>query len=187
MTLTEMKAWLDENGIEYKEETYSYSGEMKEPETPSFFSRLFAVEPLYKSGKELIIESKNGKRNLELSFGRDNTNYIFTLMMFGNYLFDIDEEDFNIEEAAELVRSVIQGNKKFICEYGEDFADDDISDNDECFDMADPKERDAFHRKVDRIRNVNQGMLNKVIKFLYQVPKKYEIYDWNTYECIVRE
>ena len=179
MTLSEAKELLIKNNISFK--LFEF-----ENETEYFHhSILFPYTKKARSNKVIavVIESKNGKKNIELQFNDVNGTYQFEEMLFGEFcyeMFDYNEEMlaedliYNITEIIEGNMAVIVlndiKNKRWLADARFDLSDDDAEFG-----------KPGFQKVMQKIEKP-KSFLSKLIKSKSQ----YEIYDWNTYRCIVK-
>ena len=179
MTLEEAKALLTENGIPF---------ELREFENEKAYWHHTALFPYTKNARPcrvmaVIIRSRNGKKNIELQFNDDGGNFLFEELRFGNYNFELFEhkEEYIIPDLLENIRDIMAGNLMVI----------DMNNmkkqrwiGDCCFDRNDEDEtfgEGAFRNMVGEIRKP-KGWLSRLLR----TKKQYEIYDWNSYECIIK-
>ncbi len=175
MTLSEVKELLIENNIAFEELGFENEKE---------FLQHIAIFPCTKNARSykiisLVIKSNNGKKNIELQFSERNNVFYFNDLWFGEF----DYEMFNYNEkmlAEDLMRNIteiIKGNCIVIILH-------DMKNRrwgaDALFDLSSGDEIE-FQRAMKRIEKP-KSFLAKLIKS----KKQYEIYDWNTYQCIVK-
>ena len=179
MTLNEAKTLLSKNSIpyelcEYQNETAYWHHAMQFPHTKNAKSCKVTV---------ILIRSKNGKKNMELQFHAVDGIFRFAELYFGDYsyeMFDVKEESLENDLLA-CIAEIINGRFTVIC----------ASDlrkkrrlGDACFDRGDDDKRfgePGFQKAMQRIQKP-KGIFEKVSKSV----KQYEIYDWNTYQCIIK-
>lgn len=131
----------------------------------------------------LIIQSKNGKKNIELQFCEANECYVFEELRFGDYCYEMfdskdallfDEVLDRIDEIMSGSISVIVANdlkkKRWIGD-----ACFDKNDSDDCFGIA------GLEKTIRSLQRP-KTLLSKLIGS----KKQYEIYDWYSYQCIVK-
>ena len=179
MTLTEAKELLMKNDITFEELEFETEAEYW----------LHAVSfPYIKNAKSckvkaIIIKSNNEKKNIELQFNDVDGVYCFEELYFGDYCFEMF--DYNDEEvlANDLISNILeikQGNLRII----------NLTDltkkrwlADACFDLNDDDASGEvdFQKAMKRIEKP-KSFLSKLKKS----KKQYEIYDWNTYQCIIK-
>ena len=179
MTLFEAKKLLTENNFVF---------EVSEFEDEAAYWHHTMLFPYTKNARNckviaLIITSKNGKKNIELQFNAVDDDFLFEELRFGDFcfeMFDYKEEILandllnHINEIKGGAFSVIVANdlknKKWLA--------------DACFDLDDDDDafgRQGFEQAIQRIRQP-KGFISKLLKSKLQ----YEIYNWNTYDCIVK-
>ncbi len=178
MTLDEIKEMLQENNIPY---------EISEFENEREFWRHIILFNNTKDAKPckviaLIIYSKNGKKNIELQFNESGGAFYFVDLYFGGYsyeLFDCQEK-FLQQSVIDEINSIISNsviviavndlkNQKWLGDAGFSKKENDDS------------ELQDFEKAMRRI-NKRKGFFAKLFKSRIQ----YEIYDWDSYECIVK-
>ena len=179
MTLDEAKALLSENNILF--ELHEFNNEAE-------YWRHTMLFPYTKNAKPckviaIIIRSNNGKKDIELQFNAVGDVFRFEELRFGDYcyeMFDCDEGML----ADDLIRNILeieQGNLTMIvlndirkkCRVSD--ACFDLSDNDDAFGKP------GFQKALQRIKRP-KGLFSKLLR----VKEQYEIYDWNSYQCIVK-
>ncbi len=180
MTLMEAKALLNEHNIPCVEKEYESEKDFW------LHISLFPYEKKAKSCKvnSLIILSNNGKTNIELQFNETDDAYVFHDVWFGEYAYELFdcEEKFLGEEIITIISEAKSGNIRIVV----------INDlkhrrwcGDEIFDVQDNQDKwfgnKGFEKTVTKILKPKR-FLDKLLKTKYQ----YEIYDWNSYRCIVK-
>lgn len=173
MTLSKVKELLDNNGISY--DCAEYENESKFLSHIVMFPATIQAEP-HKIAS-LVIRSDNGKTNIELMFQQAD-DLIFEELYFGEYsfeLFDIDEA-LTADQLISNIKAIMDGSLAFICA-------NDLKHRrwlgDACYDLRDG--RDAYEAKLQKIQKP-KGFPAK----LTRSKKQYEIYDWNTYRCVIK-
>lgn len=179
MTLDEAKELLSENSI-----SFELCGFQNEAEYWQHLT-LFPYTKIAKNCKvmAIIIPSKNEKKNIELQFNAVDDVFRFEELSFGDYcyeMFDIKEE-FLADNLLACIDEIKNGNFTVI-------SANDIRKKcwlgDECFDRGDDDKlfgEPGFKKAMQRIQKP-KGFFAKMSKSV----KQYEIYDWNTYRCIVK-
>ena len=178
MTLNEAKKLLTDNGLAFK------IIEFKDEAAYWHHTTLF---PYTKNARKckviaLIISSNNGKKNIELQFNAVDGVFLFEELHFGDFcfeMFDYKEEMLanallnHINEIKDGAFSVIVANdlknKRWL--------------GDSCFNLKDNDDlfgKRGFEKEIQRI-NKPKAFISKLLK----TEKQYEIYDWNTYQCII--
>lgn len=128
----------------------------------------------------LVIQSKNGKKDLELQFVFKNGDFIFRELWFGSYcyeMFDYNEEQLsdallsNISEAMQGRISVIVSNNLKKRKWNADAG----------FVLYDDGDKSEFENAVRRIEN-KKPLIDRLFKAEYQ----YEIYNWDSYRLVIQ-
>lgn len=128
--------------------------------------------------RAIVIKSKNGVKDIEIQFNYVDAEYVFEELRFGGFgyeLFDV-VEDYLSQEIIGIVISIMSGDvccievvdlkrKRWYADASFDLAEDTVDF------------KQAMHR-IDK----KKGLLPKIFK----TKKQYEIYDWNTYRCIIK-
>ena len=179
MTLFEAKKLLTENNLTF---------EISEFEDEATYWHHTMLFPYTKNARNckvlaLIISSNNGKKNIELQFNAVDDDFLFEELRFGDFcfeMFDYKEEILandllnHINEIKGGAFSVIVANdlknKKWLADSSFDLKDDD-----------DLFGKHGFEKAVQKI-HAPKGFISKLLK----TKKQYEIYDWNTYQCIIK-
>lgn len=131
----------------------------------------------------MIVKSNNGNKNIELQFNSVNNNFIFDDMCFGGFsyeLFDIPEEELSAEMIS-IITEIMKGNLAIITV--NNLKKKHLM-GDACFNLNDDDNtfgKPGFEKAIDYIKKP-QGFLKKFVK----PQRQYEIYDWNTYQCIIK-
>ena len=182
MIYSELKKWLEENQIDYieKDSTESY----KVPDPQNILQRRFTFLAPKKIEnrelKKLTIVSNNGKMNLDLIFYKNEEQYDFEDIVFGRFYFEfgsiIDHDSF--VDLIDIVQSIITNKMKIL---SVSYADTGEWILDHRFDMSDPEEQLQFNRYMARVDK------KKCHPYIRKGSMMHEIYDWNTYDCIVRD
>ncbi|MGM9642084.1 MAG: hypothetical protein ACI3XI_02630 [Eubacteriales bacterium] len=132
----------------------------------------------------LIIPSSNGKKHIELEFEEKNGEFVFCDLWFGAFSFEYfsgeAEEDcsYLIEEIQELMkgkRTIISVTNLKTRRWIADAQFDRDDTDDDMFGEI------GFQKAMRRIRKKKT-----FFECLFRFGRKYEIYDWNTYECIIK-
>lgn len=180
MTLTEAKTLLDTNGIRYSESHFNCIAEFE-----SHISSFTFPDSIEECASAILtVASSNNYRNIELLFidEEHEGDYFFYDLYFGQYcyeLFDYFEED---EDQPQLlidhINQIISNNTAVIIR-------NDLSrkiwDGDAIFEKNIASELQAFEKAKRRIQT-KKGIIGK----LFGIKTQYEIYDWNTYQCIIK-
>ncbi len=180
MTLEGVKELLNKNEIPYH---------LCEYENEAEYWRHSMLFPYVKHSKSckvfvIVIQSKNGHVNLELQFNMENGTLELYDLHFGGYsheLFNCDEEIIQ-KEIIDTISEITSGKMKIITvndlkakRWLEDICFDTSDSGDDMFGMP------GFQKAMKKIQK-KKSFLAKAFKLQTQ----YEIYDWNTYECIVK-
>ena len=132
----------------------------------------------------LIIPSNNGKKHIELEFEENNGKFVFWDLWFGDFCFeyfsgDADEDcSYLIEEIQEIMKgyhTVINVTNPVTKRWIADAQFDRNDTDDDIFGEI------GFQKAMKRIRK-KKTFFDRLFGF----NRKYEIYDWNTYECIIK-
>ena len=179
MHLEEAKKLLTENNIPFELQEY--------PNEKEYWhhTKLFPYTDNAKICKviAIIIKSNNGNKHIELQFNAAESDFLFDDLRFGSFcyeLFDVPEKQLK-EDLLLIITEIVKGNIGII----------DVNDlkkkkwlSDGSFDLSD--EDDAFgkHGFEEAIAHIKspKGFLDKFFKS----KRQYEIYDWNTYQCIIK-
>lgn len=174
MTLEEAKKLLKANSIPF---------EICEFETEKEYLEHLALFPNTKKAKPykviaIIIRSENGKKDIELQFYKTDETFFFEDITFGEY--DYEMFDYNKEmlehDLLEIITEIRQGKHTVITA-------NDIKKKrwlcDACYDTD--EERTELNESLQHIHRP-KGLFAKLVKSKIQ----YEIYNWNTYQCIIK-
>ena len=178
MTLQEAKELLSKNNIYFDICKFENEAEYWQHIT------LFPYTKYAKNCKviALIIMSNNGKKNIELQFNATENEIHFEELRFGDYgfeMFDYNEEmlandllDHIKEIQSGNFTVIVANNLKRKCWIG-----------DACFNLNDDDAfgKAGFERAMKRIKKT-KGLISKLLKS----SKQYEIYDWNSYQCMIK-
>ena len=175
MTLNDVKILLSENNIVF---------DVREFENETAYWRHVSMFPYTKNAKTckviaLIIRSNNGRNDIELQFNAVDSTFHFEDLWFGSYSFEMFDcnEEMLADDLLDRIKEIQSGN--FVVIIANDLKNRRWL-GDACFDLND--EDDAFFEKAMRRINKPKGLLSRLLK----TQKQYEIYDWNTYQCIVK-
>lgn len=190
MTLDEAKVLLTENDIDFELVEY------KDEEEYWHHTTLYPYTKNAKPCKVLamVVKSNNGGRDIELQFNEEHGLFYFVELRFGSFSFEIFDDGQEGELTEKLIvhiREIQEGNYVVI-----------VANNiekhfglwDSCFEVNDTEDefygKRAFEEEMHRIQglgNASKGWFEKFLEKLLRTKIQYEIYDWNTYECIVKE
>lgn len=178
MTLDDAKVLLSENDVPF---------ELREFNNEAEYWHHVALFPYTKNAKPckviaMIIRSNNGKKDIELQFNAVGDGFRFEELRFGNFnyeMFDYNEDML----ADDLIRNILeikQGNLSII-------VSNDMRKKRflaaGCFDLSDDDEifgKPGFQESLQWIKRP-KGWRSKLLRVRVQ----HEIYDWNSYQCIV--
>ena len=179
MTLNEAKILLSENNIAF---------DVREFENETAYWCHVSMFPYTKNAKPckviaLIIRSNNGRKDIELQFNAVDNDFHFEELWFGSYCFEIFDvnEEMLADDLLDRIKEIQSGN--FIVIVANNLkkktwlgdACFERNENDDAFGQS------GFEKAMKRIRKP-KGPISK----LFRTQKQYEIYDWNTYQCIVK-
>ena len=179
MTLDETITLLSKKGISF--ELCEFQNEAKYWHHTTLF-------PYTKNAKHckviaIIIRSINEKKNIELQFNAVDDVFRFEELRFGDYcyeMFDVKEE-FLADDLMARIAEIKSGSFTVI-------SANDIKKKcwlgDVCFDRDDDDMvfgEPGFQNAMQKIRKP-KGFFAKLSKTV----KQYEIYDWNTYQLIIK-
>ena len=178
MTLNDVKILLSENNIVF---------DVREFENETAYWHHVSMFPYTKYAKTckviaLIIRSNNGRNDIELQFNAVDSTFRFEDLWFGSYSFEMFDynEELLADDLLDRIKEIQSGN--FVVIIANDLKNRRLL-GDACFDLNDDDAfgRQGFEKAIGRI-NKPKGLLSKV----FRTQKQYEIYDWNTYRCIVK-
>ena len=177
MTLNEAKELLS---------AHDFSFELCEFQNEAEYWHHAMLFPYTKNAKHckviaMIIRSQNGTKNIELQFNSVDDLFYFEELRFGDYcfeMFDVREEDLcddllnRIGEIKSGTFTVISANN-IRRKYWIGTA---------CFDLNgdDAFGKPGFQKAIQHIKRPK-----RFIAKLLRSKKQFEIYDWNTYQCII--
>lgn len=126
----------------------------------------------------LVIPSQNSRKNLELQFTSAGNGFRFAELWFGEYTFELFdmEEGFLEAELLDIIRQTRSGNLQVIVA-------NDLGRKRWLWDAAFHMSEDYtdFAAVLERIQKP-KSLWDKLTKRRIQ----YEIYNWNTYRCILK-
>ena len=179
MTLNDAKILLSENNIIF---------DVCEYENEATYWRHRMLFPYTKNARNckvitLVVASNNQNKHIELQFNDIGGEFCFEELSFGDFCFEMFDynEEMLADDLLNRIKEIQSGN--FIVILANDLKKRSWL-GDACFDLND--EDDAFgcggfEKALERIRKP-KGLISK----LFKTQKQYEIYDWNTYQCIVK-
>lgn len=178
MNLFQVKKLLQTNSIPFEE--YEFENEAD-------FLKHISSNPYTKNTKTskfyaLIIYSKNGKRHIELEFEEKDGDFVFWDLWFGEFCLEYFNCNIRSDYLLDEIRQMMMGNRGVIIKsstknnrwiadaqfYLDDYDDDSFG-------------KRGFEKAVKSIRK-NKSFIEKLLG----ISHIYEIYDWNTYERIVK-
>ena len=179
MTLFEAKKLLTENDLAF---------EISEFEDEATYWHHTMLFPYTKNARNckvlaLIISSNNRKKNIELQFNAVDDDFLFEELRFGDFCFEMFDykEEMLANDLLKHINKIKGGafsvivandlkNKKWLADSSFDLKDDD-----------DLFGKHGFEKAIQQI-HAPKGFISKLLK----TNKQYEIYDWNTYQCIIK-
>lgn len=179
MTLEEAKELLHKNSIPF--ELCEFQGEDE-------YWHHAALFPYTKNAKPckviaIIIRSMNGKKNIELQFNAVDDIFRFEELLFGDYCYEMFcyKEEILADDLIRNIMEIQQGNLMIIVA-------NDLKKRrwlgDACFDLSDDDDefgKPGFQKAMQLIQKP-KGSFSKLLGSKTQ----YEIFDWNTYQCIIK-
>lgn len=178
MTLDEAKVLLARNNISF--ELREFNNEAEYLHHTTLFPGIKNALP--RKVITMIIQSNNEKKNIELQFNDVGYAFHFEELWFGGFSYELfdynDDEDMLAEDLIHNIMEIKQGNLIMIVL-------NDIRKKrwltDLCFDLSDIDDKSRFQKALQRIKRP-KGWFSK----LMGIKEQYEIYDWNSYQCIVK-
>lgn len=178
MTLEEAKVLLNSHNIPF---------ELREFQDEKEYWHHVAMFPNTQNAKPckviaMVVRSNNGKKDIELQFNEAHDGFHFEELRFGDFgyeLFDCEEEIL-ADEILRIISEIRHGrlifldmndikNQRWMCHAWYDLNDDGAFG------------QSGFERIMKRF-NAPKSFLEK----LRNTEVQYEIYDWNTYQCIIK-
>lgn len=174
MTLNDAKTLLNNNNFPF--EMWKFQNETE-------YWNHITDYPINKNAKPcnviaLIIFSNNSKKHIELQFNETDGIFYFQEFWFGGFtfeMFDIKEEDL----ASEIVKRIEEIRSGCIAIITVNNIRKKRWLGDACFDLH--CDANEFHRAIKKIDKPKR-FSSQLIK----ARKKYEIYDWNKYKCVIK-
>lgn len=193
MTLHDAKVLLSENNIDFQ---------ICEYENEAAFYLHTSLFPHIENASSckvttLMIASKNQKKNIEIQFNYVDNEYRFVDLCFGDFFFflldDYEDllaegrlaeasraEELLVDELLSCIKLIQSGNYVVMNEH-------DLKKRRwlgySCFNLNSDDAifgRQGFEKAMEQISKP-KGLLSR----LFGTQKQYEIFDWNTYRCIV--
>ena len=181
MTLIEAIELLQENSIPFEQCEYS-------SETDYWYHTMMISNT--KNAKSckvaaLIIPSQNNHTNIELQFNEQDDDFIFRDLWFGSLSFEefMVSEETLADDIIERISEIRQGALTVVTVYGMNIKGR-FWIADMCFDRNDTEDDlfgEAGFQKAMRRFQKRKGLFGK----MFQRQRQYEIYDWNSYQCII--
>lgn len=173
MTLNDAKALLNNNNFPF--EMWKFQNETE-------YWNHITDYPVNKNTKPckviaLIIFSNNSKKHIELQFNETDGIFYFQEFWFGGFTFEM----FDIKEdlESEIVKRIEEIRSGCIAIITVNNIGKERWISDACFDLN--CDADEFQRAIKKIYKPK-----RFISQLIKSRKKYEIYDWNKYQCIIK-
>lgn len=131
----------------------------------------------------IIIKSNNGKKDIELQFNAIDNAFKFEELRFGDFCFEMFDynEAMLADDLVDRIKKIQSGNFVIIA------ANNIIKKRwlgDACFDLNDDDDvfgKSGYEKAMRKIKKP-KGIISKLLKSKIQ----YDIYDWNTYQCIIK-
>ncbi len=180
MTLNEAKILLDKNNIIYSELHFDSVAEFRSYLSPFANSKNSGLYPVIL----LEISSNNNHKNIGLQFidENNNGNYSFLDLYFGQFFYELFDcqEEFLQQTIMDEIKNIVSND--FIIIVAHDLKkakwfSDQIFDKKETDGFGVP----GFEKAMKRIHRKKS-----LIAKLFGSKMQYEIYDWNTYQCIIK-
>ena len=181
MTFDAAKMLLEENNISFSELHFDSVAEFRLHISPFAYTKNAGTYPV----KALVITSNNNHKNIELQFIDENNdgNYTFVDLYFGEYFFELFDcqEEFLQQSITDEIKSVIS-NEVIVIVANDLKKGKWIGDQ-----IFDKNEKDGFglpgFEKTMQRLNKKKGFVAK----LFGSKTQYEIYDWNSYQCMIKQ
>lgn len=182
MTLIEAKELLRANSISFEQCEYTSEADYW------YHTMMISNSKNAKSCKvvALVIKSKNGHNNLELQFNEKDGDFLFYDLWFGGYSFEKFDvaEEMLADDIIRQISEVQQGTMVFVTVYalsrkGKIWISDKIFDRN---DSDDDWFGETGFQKTMRHIQKRKGYLTR----LFQIKMQYEIYNWISYQCIIK-
>ena len=180
MTLSQAKDLLTTNSIPFQECEFASEADFLYHISPSLYIKNAKEHKYY----ALIVQSNNGKKHIELEFEEKNGEFVFWDLWFGDFCFEYFAGDASedVSYLLEEIQEIMQG-KHTVIMVTNPKTKRWIADAQ--FDRSDPEDdwfgEIGFQRMMKRIRKKRT-----IWGRLFGSKRSYEIYDWNTYQCIVK-
>ena len=179
MTLGEVQRMLEQREIKYYLRKYN---------TEKDFIEHIYLFPETKNASDykvcsLVIPCQNEYKDMELQFNKIDGVYVFSEILFGEFCFEMydHEEKYFAEDLMHIIFQVISGQIVVIVK-------NDLDKKrwlgDACFFLSDDDPvvgEPAFFRELERIQLPKTFFEEKFL-----TKKQYEIYSYNSYQCILR-
>ncbi len=177
MTLNDVTELLNISGIPFYLRKYQSEMEyLRKTNMPPYTRNVRLCKTVV-----LVIESVNGHKNIEIQFNLTDGVFLFEQLRFGHYSFELfDCDELSLSDCIiDNIRTIMSGNLKIIvC--------NDMKKGhrieDMCFDISeDASEEDRFYKALNKISRP-KGLFQRIIRS----EKQYEVFDWNSYQNIVK-
>lgn len=181
MTLDKVIAILDAHNIYFSKLHFNNVADFRLHMSPFAYLKNAGANPV----SVLCIPSNNGHKNIELQFidKENDGNYTFVDLYFGEYfyeLFDCQEECLE-QSIMDEITGIISNDVIVIV------ANDLKNKRWYSSQIFDKKEKDGFG--LPGFERAMQQISKRRKKFFpnpFKSKMQYDIYDWNTYQCIVK-
>lgn len=179
MTLTEAQNLLEAHSIPFTQKFYENEAE---------YWKHALLFPYTENAKPcrviaLVIHSSNHIKHIELQFNDTPDGWKFEELRFGGYSYEMFDtlEEFLPTEIIENISEIMQNKLAFI--EGNDLKKK-MWCGDAVFDYTDDDEFFGKHGFQESVRHIEQK--KSFWAKLFRTRMQYEIYDWNTYRCIIK-
>ena len=179
MTLNDAKILLSENNIVF---------DVREYENEATYWHHRMLFPYTKNARNskvitLVVASNNQNKHIELQFNDIGSEFCFEELSFGDYCFEMFDynEEMLADDLLDRIKEIQSGN--FVVIVANDLKKRNWL-GDACFVLNDEDDafgRGGFEKAMERIHQP-KGLISK----LFRTQTQYEIYDWNTYQRIVK-
>lgn len=175
MTIEEAEKLLITNSIPFERCSYSSAAD---------FYRHIALFPKALSGKTckviaLVVRCKNGHKDIALQFNDSEIGYTFEDLYFGEYGFEFYDykKDLLPDAIVKTIGRIMQGRTVIVVA-------NDLKRHhwlaDACYDRL--EDDDEYNAAIESIHKAPS-----VVDRLLQSVRQYEIYDYEKYECYIKQ
>ena len=176
MTLSQVKEMLQSQALPFTECTFENEADFLHHISSFANTKNTNQNKFY----GLMIHSNNEKTHITLEFEEKNNEYVFLDLWFGDVCFEIGIEDcaFLLDEIRNIAtgkRTVISVTNPARKQWLSDTVFDRNDSDDDVFGEI------GFQKAMKQIRR-KKTFWEKLFGF----NRCYEIYDWNTYECVTK-